>query len=66
VGLCKGTSVQQAIDSFLWGYVKEQVFVPSVSLDIDELKLAITAAVEAIDRNMLERAWDELDFWRSH
>jgi hypothetical protein len=28
--------------------------------------LAITAAVEAIDRNMLERAWDELDFWRSH
>jgi hypothetical protein len=42
-------------DFFLWGYVKEQVFVPPLPLDIDELKLKITAAIETTDGNMLER-----------
>jgi hypothetical protein len=49
-------------DFILWGYVKEQVFVPSLPLDIDELKLRITAPAETIDRNMLQRLWDELDY----
>jgi hypothetical protein len=31
-------------------------------LDIDELKLKIAAAVETINRNMLERVWNELDY----
>jgi hypothetical protein len=38
------------------------MFVPPLPLDIDELKLRITAAIETIDRNMLERVWDELDY----
>jgi hypothetical protein len=42
-------------DFFLWGYVKEQVFVPPLPQDIDELKLRIAAAIENLDRNMLER-----------
>jgi hypothetical protein len=49
-------------DAFLWGYAKEQVFVLPLPPDIDELKLRFTAAVETIDRNMLERVWDELDY----
>jgi hypothetical protein len=49
-------------DFFPWGYVKEHMFVPPLPLDIDELKLTVTAAVEAIDRNMLESVWDELDY----
>jgi hypothetical protein len=48
-------------DFSLWGYVTEQVFVPPLPLDVDELKLRITAAIETIDRNVLERAWDELE-----
>jgi hypothetical protein len=44
-------------DSFLWGYVNEQVFVPLLPLDIDELKLKITAAIERVDRYMLEMSW---------
>jgi hypothetical protein len=48
-------------DLFLWRYVKEQVFVPSLPLNIDEFKLRITAAIEIFDRNMLEREWDDLD-----
>jgi hypothetical protein len=49
-------------DFFLLGYVKEQVFVPLLPLNIDELKLRITASIETIDRTMLERIWDELDY----
>jgi hypothetical protein len=49
-------------DFFLWGYVKEQVFVPPLPLDIDEVKLRMTAAVETTDRTMLERVWEELDY----
>jgi hypothetical protein len=41
-------------DFFLWGYVKEQVSGPPLPLDIDELKLTITTAMETVDRNMLE------------
>jgi hypothetical protein len=39
----------------------EQAFVPPLPLNTDELKLRITAAIETIDRNMLERVWDEQD-----
>jgi hypothetical protein len=42
-------------DFFLWGYTKEEVFVPAVLLDIDELKFRIAAVIETVDRNMLER-----------
>jgi hypothetical protein len=49
-------------DSFLWGYTKEIVFVPPLSLNINELKWRITAAKEKIDRTMLERVWDELHY----
>jgi hypothetical protein len=38
------------------------VFVPPLPLDIDELKLTGTAAIETVYRNMLERVWDELDY----
>jgi hypothetical protein len=49
-------------DFFLWGYVKEKVFVPPLPLDIDQWKLRITAFIKTIDRNMLGRLWDELDY----
>jgi hypothetical protein len=49
-------------DFFLWGYVNEQEFMAPLPLGIDELKLTVTADIEIIDRNMLERVWDELDY----
>jgi hypothetical protein len=38
------------------------VFVPPLPFHIDELKLRITAGIKTIDRNMVERVWDELDY----
>jgi hypothetical protein len=47
-------------DFFLGSYIKDQVLVPPLPLDIAEMKLTITAAIETIARNMLERVRDEL------
>jgi len=47
-------------DDFLWGYVKDKVFVPSQPVSIPDLKNRITAAVETITPDLLNRvsvAW---------
>jgi hypothetical protein len=49
-------------DFFLGGYVKEKLFVPPLPMDIVEMKLKITAAIKTIDRNILERLQNEVDY----
>jgi hypothetical protein len=46
-------------DYFLWGYVKEKVFVPPQPVNIPDLKNRITAAVETITHDLLIRVWQE-------
>lgn len=49
-------------DFFLWGFVKQQVYVPPLPRDIDELKARVTAVVGTINVEMLERVWQEMDY----
>jgi len=49
-------------DYFLWGYVKDKVFVPPQPVSIPDLKNRITAAVETITPDLLSRVWHELDY----
>ena len=49
-------------DFSLWGFVKDTVFVPPVAANLQELRDGITAAVALIDRDMLTRVWNELDY----
>jgi hypothetical protein len=49
-------------DFFLWGYVKERVFVPSLPRDLADLKARIIAAVKNINAPMLTRVWQELEY----
>jgi len=49
-------------DYFLWGYVKDNVFVPPQPVSIPDLKNRITAAVETITPDLLSRVWQELDY----
>ena len=46
-------------DYFLWGYVKDKVFVPPQPVSIPDLKNRITAAVETITPDLLSRVWQE-------
>ena len=45
-------------DFFLWGFVKDTVFVPP----LQDLRNRITAAVALVDRDMLTRVWNEMDY----
>ena len=47
---------------FLWGFVKDNVFLPPVSANLQELCDRITAAVSLIDHDMLTHVWNELDY----
>jgi len=47
---------------FLWGYVKERVYVPPLPADLDELTNRITAAVKSVTEDTLRRVWDEFNY----
>ena len=47
---------------FLSEFVKDTVFVSPVHANHQELRDRITAAVALIDRDMLTRVWNELDY----
>ena len=50
-------------DFFLWGYVKDQVYVPPLPpASIPEMKVRIRTAIETITADMLQTVWNELDY----
>ena len=49
-------------DFFLWGFVKDTVFVPLLPANLQDLRNRITAAVALVDRDMLPRVWNEMDY----
>ena len=49
-------------DFFMWGFVKDYVYVPPLPTTLDELCARITAAIVDIDRDMLQKVWQEMEF----
>jgi hypothetical protein len=49
-------------DFFLWGHVKERVYVPPLPTDLDELRNRIMAAVNSVTEDTLRRVWDEFSY----
>jgi hypothetical protein len=49
-------------DLFVWGYVKDQVYVPPLPVSIPELKVRIRTSIETITADMLEKVWNERDY----
>jgi hypothetical protein len=49
-------------DFFVWGYVKDQVYVPPLPASSPELKVRIRTAIETITADMLEKVLNELDY----
>jgi hypothetical protein len=47
---------------FFWGFVKDIVFVPPLPANLQDLRNRITAAVALVDRDMLTRVWNEMDY----
>ena len=49
-------------DFFLWGFVKDSVYVPPLPMSLKELRDRITHALQTITADMLHRVWDESDY----
>ena len=49
-------------DFFLWGYLKDRAYVPPLPATVDELQECITAAVNSVKPDILQRVWSELDY----
>ena len=49
-------------DFFLWGFVKDSVYVPPLPMSLIELCDQITHALQTITVDMLHRVWDEFDY----
>jgi hypothetical protein len=49
-------------DFFLWGFVKDRVFVPPLPQTMLDLRARITAAIAVIDHDMLQRVWQALNY----
>ena len=47
-------------DFFLWGYIKDRVYMPPMPHDLPQLRQRIVEAIAAIDRLLLQRVWQEL------
>jgi hypothetical protein len=45
-----------------WGFVKDTVFVPPLPVNLQDLRNRVTAAVARVDRDMLTRVWNEMDY----
>jgi len=49
-------------DFFLWAFVKEAVYVPSLATTLDDLKNHITTAVNSVTQDILLRVWNEFSY----
>jgi hypothetical protein len=46
---------------FLWGYVKDEVYVCPLPASIPELKVRTRIAIETITTDMLQTVWNEFN-----
>jgi len=49
-------------DFFVWGYIKDQVYVPPLPISISEMKVWIRTAIQNFTADMLQTVWNELDY----
>jgi hypothetical protein len=47
---------------FLWGFVKDRVFVPPLPTNVAELRTRITVAVAEVTPEMLRSVWQDIDY----
>jgi hypothetical protein len=49
-------------DFFVWGFVKEEVYIPPLPTTLDDLKNSIRAAVNSVTQDNLLLVWDEFSY----
>jgi hypothetical protein len=47
---------------FFWEFVKDTVFVPPLTANLQDFRNRITVAMALVDRDMLTRVWNETEY----
>ncbi|GFY37856.1 uncharacterized protein TNIN_426371 [Trichonephila inaurata madagascariensis] len=55
-------ALRMTCDFFLWGYIKDKVFVPPLLRDLVELRGRIRNEFAVVTRDMLVRVWTETEY----
>jgi hypothetical protein len=51
-----------SMDSFLWGFVKDNVYFPRLPTTLHELKTRIGEAYANTDQEILHNVWQEVEY----
>jgi len=51
-----------SLDFFLWGSVKDEVYIPPLSVTLNNLKDRIRTAIAKIDQPLLQNVWQEVEY----
>jgi hypothetical protein len=51
------------MDFFLWGFVKDNIYVPQLPPTLHELKTWIREACANSDQQILHSVWQEFEYW---
>jgi hypothetical protein len=49
------------LEFFLWGFVKDEVYLPSMLINLNNLKDRIRTAIAKIDQPLLQNVWHEVE-----
>jgi hypothetical protein len=50
------------LDFFLWGFVKDELYVPPVPVTLNNFKDRIRTEIAKIDQPLLENIWHEVEY----
>ena len=53
-------------DYFLWGFVKDAVYVPPLPTNLKDLRNRITAAANSVTQDIRHQDWDEFNYRLDH
>jgi hypothetical protein len=62
------------MDFSFWGFIKDNVYIPPMPVDLRELRDRIVNAIALVDVTFLNKLWDKLEYrldvchitWGSH
>jgi hypothetical protein len=54
-------SISDPFDFFLWGFVKDEVYVPPMPITLNNLKDRIRTATAKTDLHLLRNVWHEVE-----
>jgi hypothetical protein len=50
------------MDFLFWGFMKDNVYIPPMPVDLQEIRDRIVNTTALVDANFLDKLWDKLEY----